>query len=116
MTKPRPMRRGLAVVAATQRPPLIHCNLQLRRNQIAVRDLVVRHHFGTSWNVSVTDDSAGSHQPYSQSPDQKTCRSICDAIGARLQRDLSPWALVPSARLDRLIEEMRRREAADHSH
>jgi hypothetical protein len=66
--------------------------------------------------VSVTDDSAGNSHSLSQSLDQETCRSICDAIGARLQRDLSPKALGPSARLEQLIEEMRRREAAERAH
>jgi hypothetical protein len=64
----------------------------------------------------VADDRAGNPPSLSQSLDQDTCRSICDAIGARLQRDLSPRALGPSARLEQLIEEMRRREAADRAH
>jgi hypothetical protein len=59
----------------------------------------------------VADDSAGTRQSLGQPLDQETCQSICDAIGARLQRDLSTTALAPSARLERLIEEMRRREA-----
>jgi hypothetical protein len=57
----------------------------------------------------VTEDRAGTHE----APDRETCRSICDAIGARLQRDLR--SLDPSARLEQLIEEMRRREAADRT-
>ena len=65
--------------------------------------------------MSVADDSARAHPSRKQSPDKATCRSISDAIGSRLQRDLSPKALGPSARLDRLIEEMRRREAADRA-
>jgi hypothetical protein len=64
--------------------------------------------------VSVTEDSAGAHQSPKQALDQETCRSICDAIGARLQRDLR--ALDRSARLEQLIEEMRRQEAADRAH
>jgi hypothetical protein len=67
-------------------------------------------------NVSVTDDRTGIHQYPTQSLDRETCRSICDAIGARLQRDLSAGALTPSARLERLIEEMSRREAADRAY
>jgi hypothetical protein len=63
----------------------------------------------------VADDSAGINQSLRQSLDLETCRSICDAIGARLQRDLSPAALAPSARLERLLEEMRRREAEDRT-
>ena len=62
----------------------------------------------------MADDTAGTRQPDGQSLDQETCRSICDAIGARLQRDL--WAPTPSVRLERLMEEMRRREAEDRAH
>jgi hypothetical protein len=90
---------------------LIACNLRLRRNQIAVRDLVMATSPGNEAERGVTDDNAGSNQFL----DHETCRSICDAIGARLQRDLSPWALTPSTRLERLIEEMRRREAEDRA-
>jgi hypothetical protein len=64
-------------------------------------------------NVSVTEDRAGTHQSSNQALDRETSRSICDAIGARLQRDLR--TLSPSARLEQLIEEMRRREAADRA-
>jgi hypothetical protein len=61
----------------------------------------------------VTEDRAGTHESSNQALDRETCRSICDAIGARLQRDLR--SLGPSARLDHLIDEMRRREAADRA-
>ena len=42
--------------------------------------------------------------------DRKTSRSICDAVGERLQQFLRPQFMVPSPDLDRLTEEMRRRE------
>jgi hypothetical protein len=42
--------------------------------------------------------------------DRKTSRSICDAVGQRLQQNLSPQIMPPAPELDRLIEEMRRRE------
>ena len=66
----------------------------------------------------MTEDRAGTHEPFDQALvnqglDRETCRSICNAIGARLQRDLR--ALGPSARLEHLIEEMRQREAADRA-
>jgi hypothetical protein len=70
-------------------------------------------HSGTKRNVSVTEDRAGAHQSSNQALDRETSRSICDAIGARLQRDLR--TLSPSARLEQLIEEMRRREAVDRA-
>jgi hypothetical protein len=62
----------------------------------------------------VTEDRAGTHESSTQALDRETSRSICDAIGARLQRDLR--SVGPSARLEQLIEEMRRREAADSAH
>jgi hypothetical protein len=42
--------------------------------------------------------------------DRKTSRSICDAVGERLQQSLKPHVMEPAPRLDRLVEEMRRRE------
>jgi hypothetical protein len=42
--------------------------------------------------------------------DRKTSRSICDAVGERLQQFLHPQHMGPSPDLDRLIEELRRRE------
>jgi hypothetical protein len=63
--------------------------------------------------VSVTEDRASTHEFSREALDRETSRSICDAIGARLQQDLR--TLNPSARLDHLIEEMHRREAADHT-
>jgi hypothetical protein len=40
--------------------------------------------------------------------DGKTSRAICDAVGDRLQRDLRPESLGPSAPLQRLLDELRR--------
>jgi hypothetical protein len=42
--------------------------------------------------------------------DGKTCRSICDAVGERLQRDLRPDSSDLSPRLKRLLDELRRRD------
>ena len=45
--------------------------------------------------------------------DHKTCVSICDAIGERLQQNLRPEADL-SPRLNELIEELRRRDNELH--
>jgi hypothetical protein len=42
--------------------------------------------------------------------DGRTSRSICDAVGERLQRSLPPNSLGPSPYLEQLLEELRRRE------
>lgn len=42
--------------------------------------------------------------------DHATSRSICDAVGERLQQDLRPQFLGPAPELDRLVDEFRRRE------
>jgi hypothetical protein len=42
--------------------------------------------------------------------DGKTSRSIRDAVGERLQQSLPPHVMPPAPQLDRLVEEMRRRE------
>jgi hypothetical protein len=42
--------------------------------------------------------------------DRTTSRSICNAVGERLQRDLRPEAS-PPPHLQRLLEELRRQES-----
>jgi hypothetical protein len=42
--------------------------------------------------------------------DHKTSRSICDAIGERLQDQFRPETAQPSLRLRQLLEEIRRRD------
>jgi hypothetical protein len=44
--------------------------------------------------------------------DGKTCRSICDAVGERLQRDLPPESPGPSPYLQSLLDELERRDMA----
>jgi hypothetical protein len=46
----------------------------------------------------------------SESIDGKTCRSICDAVGERLQRDLRPDSAGLSPHLERLLNELERRD------
>jgi hypothetical protein len=42
--------------------------------------------------------------------DRKTSRSICDAIGERLQQYMPPENSVPPDRLQHLLDELRRRD------
>jgi hypothetical protein len=42
--------------------------------------------------------------------DQRTSRSICDAVGERLQQDLRPQFITPSSYLEYLLEELRKRD------
>jgi hypothetical protein len=56
-------------------------------------------------NSRISDNSEGI--------DRKTSRSICDAVGERLQQDLRPEALRPSSHLQHLMDEMRRRDRDD---
>jgi hypothetical protein len=51
----------------------------------------------------------------SETIDRATSRSICDAVGERLRRDLHPEALERSSRLDDLIDQLRRRDQESHS-
>jgi hypothetical protein len=46
----------------------------------------------------------------SQAIDHKTIRSICDAVGERLQQSLRPESSRLSPHLQRLIDELRRRD------
>jgi hypothetical protein len=49
----------------------------------------------------------------SEQIDHKTCVSICDAIGERLQQNLRPETEL-SPRLRELVEELRRRDSELH--
>jgi hypothetical protein len=69
---------------------------------------LVQHHF-LEWNDAelamnsrITDDS--------EQIDRKTSRSICDAVGERLQRDLRPEPSRLSSHIDHLMDELRRRD------
>jgi hypothetical protein len=42
--------------------------------------------------------------------DRKTSRSICDAVGERLQREMPPETSRPSVHLQYLLDELRRRD------
>jgi hypothetical protein len=47
----------------------------------------------------------------SEQIDRRTCRSICDAVGERLQQDLRPDSSRPSSHLQHLMDELRRRDS-----
>jgi hypothetical protein len=53
-------------------------------------------------NSRITDNS--------ERIDGKTSRSICDAIGERLQQNLRPESLYPSSHLQHLMDELRKRD------
>ncbi len=53
---------------------------------------------------------AGLEPQHREEIDRKTSRSICDAVGERLQQSLRPQFMSPSPRLDRLIKELRQRD------
>ncbi len=53
-------------------------------------------------NSRITDNS--------EKFDRKTSRSICDAVGERLQQNLRPDSLLPSSHLQHLMDELRRRD------
>jgi hypothetical protein len=50
----------------------------------------------------------------SEQIDHSTSRSICDAVGERLQRDLRPEASPLSPHLQHLLEELGRRDGEGH--
>ncbi len=81
------------------------------RNNFGSGDLIQRHlirddhEAELAMNSRITDDS----EPI----DRKTSRSICDAVGERLQRDLRPDSLRPSSYLEHLMDELRNRDNED---
>jgi hypothetical protein len=56
-------------------------------------------------NAGVTDSS--------ETIDRKTIRSICDAVGERLQQSLRPEISSLPPRLQQLMDELRRRDSED---
>jgi hypothetical protein len=56
-------------------------------------------------NCRITDSS--------EQIDRKTSRSICDAVGERLQKDLRPESLGLSSHLQHLMDELRKRDGED---
>jgi hypothetical protein len=46
----------------------------------------------------------------SEEIDRKTSRSICDAVGERLQQELRPETSRPSVHLQHLLDELRLRD------
>jgi hypothetical protein len=54
-------------------------------------------------NSRINDDN-------SEQIDRKTCRSICDAVGERLQQNLRPDSVRLSSHLQHLMDELRRRD------
>jgi hypothetical protein len=80
-------------------------------NHSGCADLILRysirndHEAELVMNSLTTDDS----EPI----DRKTSRSICDAVGERLQQNLHPDSLYPSSHLDDLMDELRNRDSED---
>jgi hypothetical protein len=58
---------------------------------------------------------ASREAPHREEIDLKTIRSICNAVGERLQQSLKPHFLDRSPELDRLIEELDRREREERA-
>jgi hypothetical protein len=54
-------------------------------------------------NSRITDNS--------EQIDHRTSRSICDAVGERLQQDLRPESSRLSSHLQHLMDELRRRDS-----
>ena len=49
----------------------------------------------------------------SETFDYRTSRSICDAVGERLQKDLRPESSGLSSHLQHLMDELRKRDGED---
>ena len=47
-----------------------------------------------------------------ESLDERSSRSICEAVGKRLQQTLSQEMVVPSSQLQHLVDELRKRDEA----
>lgn len=56
---------------------------------------------------------AGPFANDSEQIDRRTARSICDAVGERLQQSIRPEPRLPT-HLEQLLDELRRRERDPH--
>jgi hypothetical protein len=65
-----------------------------------------RHEAKPIMNSRITDSS--------ELIDRKTSRSICDAVGERLQQSLRPLPSDLSPRLQHLMDQLRKRDGQDH--
>jgi hypothetical protein len=71
-------------------------------NHFRCGDLFLRHHVENEREAETVMDSPQI--------DRNTSRSICNAVGERLQRDLRPEASPLSPQLQHLMEELRRQD------
>ncbi len=76
-----------------------------------VGDLSLRHLIEMEKEAELVMNSRISND--SETIDRKTSRSICDAVGERLQQSLRPDALRPSSHLEHLMDELRKRDSED---
>jgi hypothetical protein len=78
------------------------------RNHLGAKDLVPCLHFETRNPIM-----AGLFANDSEQIDRRTSRSICDAVGERLQQSLRPDPQLPT-HLEQLLDELKRRERDSH--
>jgi hypothetical protein len=86
--------------------------MALHGNQFRGCDLIHHHHQalrGREMELAKRPPMDGRIIRDFELIDHKTCVSICDAIGERLQQNLRPEPELP-ARLRDLVEELRRRD------
>jgi hypothetical protein len=74
-------------------------------NHFRCGDLFLRHHVENEREAETVMDSPQI--------DRNTSRSICNAVGERLQRDLRPESSPLSPQLQHLMEELRRQDGED---
>ena len=74
----------------------------------------------TLYSVTCLNPSQGTeltmkspHTDDIESLDQKSIRSICDAVGERLQQTLRPDSTATSSYLKQLVDELRKRDESE---
>jgi hypothetical protein len=78
------------------------------RKQIGLPRLDTMSYCNCSWNSVMTGRTAD----FSEAFDRKTSRSICEAVGERLQRSLQPDGSHLPGPLAQLMNELRERDEA----
>ena len=71
---------------------------------------MTQHHF---IEIAKAEPVMGRITDSSETIDYRTSRSICDAVGERLQQSLRPEFSSLSPRLQQLMDELRRRDSED---
>ncbi|CAN7265580.1 hypothetical protein LJR220_001202 [Bradyrhizobium sp. LjRoot220] len=111
LTPPRPFSRLAGTLAGSLR--MCATGDPQPGNKLQLRDLIL-HQLTQIYSKALLELAMDSRiNPVFEQIDHRTCRSICDAVGERLQQNIRPETEL-SPRLQQLVNELIRRENERH--